>query len=594
MRWKNELKRLQLEVSDMLPFMLELFSFKETGVDPSFKTPDLVKERIIEHIIQIALKISEGQPLVLIVEDLHWIDRNSEELLRDLLEGIPASKVMVISTYRPEFHESWGRKSYHNQLNLNQLSNREGNGMIHSLLNTEIVDPKFEELVLGKAEGNPFYIEELVKSMIDLSFIEKEGESYMIVKNVDDVNLPSTIQNIIMARVDRLPEETREVLLMGCVIEREFEFPIIKHLTDYSEADLIAQLSILKDSELLYERGIAPKAVYIFKHALTRDVIYDSILGKNKKVLHEKVGNAILEVYQDRIELYYEVLADHFTRSENYGIAADYWRFASSKAAQANLVLEAIYYCEQQAFCLEKLPQTKSVQKKRVHATITSASYHLFLNHHFQAKEAIDSVMDQIFQNDYQQRLPIIYIILGTYNNVEDNVSEAIKYLINAIDVCKKNNDYQNIAPAQYFLATISTFNSKFDDGIYYFRQAFELAELGENSSFACTIKSSISLFYYFPTGKADLAIKFSNEALELAARSSKKSKGIAYASYGGALWAKHDFEKGIGFLFRSKDICIKSGHYSWSLLSLQLIAMIHMEKKEFGLAEKALNLGSV
>ncbi len=208
---QTELKRLRLDESKILPFMLELFSFKETGVDPSIKTPDLVKERIIEYIIQIVLKISEAQPLVLIVEDLHWMDRNSEVLLKDLLEGIPARRVMVISTYRPEYRESWDRKSYHNPLNLNRLSNRDSNGMIRNLLNTEAVDRKFQDLVLDKAEGNPFYIEELVKSLIDLSFIKKEGDSYRVVKNIEDLDLPATIQNIIMARVDRLPEEAREI-----------------------------------------------------------------------------------------------------------------------------------------------------------------------------------------------------------------------------------------------------------------------------------------------------------------------------------------------------------------------------------------------
>jgi len=198
---QNELKQLQLNESDNLPFMLGLFSFKETGVNPSIKTTDMVKERIIELLIKIALKISEKQPLVFVVEDLHWMDRNSEDLLKDLLESIPASKVMVIFTYRPEYKEKWGRKSYYNQINLNRFSNHESTSMIRNLLTMEAIDQKFEELVLEKAEGNPFYIEELVKSLIDLSFIKKEGESYRIVKDIENVDLPATIQSIIMARV---------------------------------------------------------------------------------------------------------------------------------------------------------------------------------------------------------------------------------------------------------------------------------------------------------------------------------------------------------------------------------------------------------
>ena len=262
---EHVLTNLQLDTADILPFLLELFSFKETGVDPSIKTPELVKERIIESIIKILLKSSEKQLLVLIIEDLHWIDRNSEDLLKDLLESISGSNVLVVSTYRPEYEESWSRKSYHNQLNLNRLLTKESTSMICSVLHTDRIDAELENVILEKTEGNPFYIEEFVKSLLDLHIIKGSDDSYSLDKDINQIDLPATIQNIIMSRVDQLPEEAREILQMGSVIERKFSFELIKHSIDLSEADLITQLSTIKESELLYEQGMIPNAVYIFK-----------------------------------------------------------------------------------------------------------------------------------------------------------------------------------------------------------------------------------------------------------------------------------------------------------------------------------------
>jgi len=282
---KNGLKIVGADEATTLPYLLELLSVKDSHIDKIPMTPEARKDRIIEALKQIVLKGSEIRPVILAYEDLHWVDRSSEDVLKYILESIPGARVLMIFTYRPEFVHTWGAKSFHNQITLNRLSNRESIIMVSHLLGTEDIDRDLEELVLEKTEGVPFFIEEFIKSIKDLRIIERKDNKYHLAKDIQDLAIPSTIQDVIMARVDSLPEGAKDVLQTGSVIEREFSYELIKRVTGLPDQELLSHLSVLRDSELLYERGIFPQSTCIFKHTLTREVVYDSILTMRKKKL---------------------------------------------------------------------------------------------------------------------------------------------------------------------------------------------------------------------------------------------------------------------------------------------------------------------
>ena len=187
------------------------------------------------------------RPLILAYEDLHWIDKSSEELLKYVLESIPGARILLIFTYRPEFVHTWGARSYHSQVNLNRLSNRESLMMVSHLLGTEELDENLEEFILEKTEGVPFFIEELIKSLKDLKIIKRENNRYRITKDVKEVTIPATIQDVIMARIDSLPEETKSLLQTVSVVGRESSYDLIKRLTNLAEHELLSHLSVLKD-----------------------------------------------------------------------------------------------------------------------------------------------------------------------------------------------------------------------------------------------------------------------------------------------------------------------------------------------------------
>jgi predicted ATPase len=341
---KRDLKTLGADEISTLPYLLELLAVKDSGIDKIPMSSEERKNRIVEALKCIVLKGSEIRPLIMAYEDLHWIDKSSEDQLKHLLESIPGARVLLIFTYRPEFVHTWGAKSYHNQVNLNRLSNRESLIMVYHLLGTEELDKGLEEFILEKTEGVPFFIEELIKSLRDLKIIEKKGNRYRITKDIKEVAIPATVQDVVMARVDSLPQETKGLLQTASAVGRESSYDLIKRVTGITEQELLAQLAVLKDSELLYERGIYPQSTYIFKHALTQEVVYDSLLLKKRKEIHGKIGEVLESLYTDRLEEYYELLAYHYGRSASTDKAVQYLDLANQKSIKLNAMEEAKTY----------------------------------------------------------------------------------------------------------------------------------------------------------------------------------------------------------------------------------------------------------
>jgi class 3 adenylate cyclase/tetratricopeptide (TPR) repeat protein len=363
---KKGLKILEADEAATLPYLLELLAVKDSGIDKIPMSPEAKKNRILEAFKRITLKGSEIRPLILAYEDLHWIDKSSEELLKYVLESIPGARILLIFTYRPEFVHTWGAKSYHSQVNLNRLSNRESLIMVSYLLGTEELDRDLEEFILEKTEGVPFFIEELIKSLKDLKIIERENNRYRITKDVKEVTIPATVQDVIMARVDSLPEGTKGLLQTFSVVGRESSYDLIKRVTSLTEHELLPQLSVLKDSELIYERGIYPQSTYIFKHALTQEVVYDSLLLKRRKEIHAQIGKVIEALHPDRLEDSYERLAYHFGRSASTDKAVQYLDLANQKSIKLNAMEEAKVFFDEAMALLDALPETEENRQRRI------------------------------------------------------------------------------------------------------------------------------------------------------------------------------------------------------------------------------------
>jgi len=449
---KRGLKIIGLDEATSLPYLLELFSVKDSGIDKIPLSPEAKKERNMEVFKLINLKGAEIRPVIAAYEDLHWSDKSSEEVLKYALEGIPGAKVLMIFTYRPEFVHTWGGKSYHNQVNLNRLSNRESLSMVADLLNAEYIDSDLEELILEKTEGVPFFIEEFIRSLNDLKIIKKKNNKWRLAKDIQDVTVPSTVQDVIMARVDSLPEGAKEALQTGSAIEREFTYDLIKRVKGLPEQELLSHLSVLKDSELLYERGIYPETAYIFKHALTRDVVYESILAKKKKNLHEKIGNAVEELYTDRIEEQYELLAYHYGLAESWEKAVHFGRLAAEKAHKFSQFQQAVTLYEKAAEWILKLPENKIQQESLVDLQLEICWSYIGLGQFEKAEEVGLQAEITAKVLDDRVRLGITYLGLGTAYVYRGNFKKTEHYSLQAIQYLEGTSEERELAIANLVL----------------------------------------------------------------------------------------------------------------------------------------------
>lgn len=577
------LKALGVKEGSTVPYLLELMLVKGSGIEKIAMSPEARKDRTLSSLKRIVLKGSEIRPLIIAIEDLHWIDKSSEESLEDLLGSIAGSRVFLIFSYRPEYVHTWGSRSYHSQVNLNRLSNRDSLTMMNHILDTKDIEPELEEMVLEKTEGIPFYIEEFIRSLLELSVIEKREHTFYLSKNIGDMSIPATIQDVIMARVDALPGGAKEVLQTGSVIEREFSYQLLKNVTEMDEKELIHHLSVLKDAELIYERGIYPESSFIFKHALTREVVYDSILTVKKKQLHERIGFAIEQIHQENIIEHYGVLAEHFVESDNYEKGANYAKMAAKRAQKAASYNDAIDYGSKRVTCLERLPQSETVTKELIDARVTLGLYYNQMTYPAKANEAVKPVEKLALTTGYKRRISHINTIIGTYAfGVEGDYLQGIKCLEDALKIAEETSDWASLWASNHWLGHALAENCEFEKALYHLNRALEISQAANLKWSISIMKSCIAHTVHNSQGNAEIGYRTSLEGLALAEESGDAmSKAEAYVHHGISCYLKGFVDKAEKHLLDGVEYCRKID-YASGFLANQYLGIIHLEKEQY------------
>jgi class 3 adenylate cyclase/tetratricopeptide (TPR) repeat protein len=537
---KKGLEKLVADEASTLPYLLELLAVKDSGIDEIPMSHEERKNRIIEAVKRIVLKGSEIRPLIMAYEDLHWIDKSSEDQLKHLLESIPGARVLLIFTYRPEFVHTWGAKSFHSQVTLNRLSNRESLVMVSHLLGTEELDRDLEEFILEKTEGVPFFIEELIKSLKDLRIIERKDGRYHLAKDLKEVTIPATIQDVIMARVDSLPEGTKSLLQTVSVVGREVSYDLIKKVTGLTEQELLSHLSGLKDSELLYERGIYPQSTYIFKHALTQEIAYNSLLLKRKRETHEKIGRAIEALYPDRLEEHHELLAYHYARSAKTDKALQYLDLANQKAAKLNAMEEAKVCFDEAMGLLDTLSETDVNRQRRISLLVNQGDAFFLL---LKMPEYYDLLtryepMASSFGNP--ELLGAFYARLGHCEYSFGNYDQAIHTLGKAAKLCQAAGNAEEAGYAYVYLSWSHLDRGDYDRVLALKEDVLHKMEERFNPRWHTYVLSGASRAYSY-LGHWDHALEEAQKALSVAQELSDNSMisfsafnlSIAYSSKG-------------------------------------------------------------
>ncbi len=329
--------------------------------DPAWIALDPQQRRnvIIEELRRFLLQIAHKQPLLLIFEDLHWIDSETQRLLDALAGSLGAHRLLLIVTYRPEYHHDWAVKSYYTRIRVDPLGDATAHAMLDALLGSSAKLEVLKGVLIERTQGRPLFVEELVRSLKDAGIISESEDSIDLIGNVDQIEIPGSVQDVIASRIDRLEPELKSLLQIASVIGRRVPVALIKLVTDSPASAIERQLAKLQEMEFLYEAGDGTNPEFLFKHALTEEVTYVSLVHEMRRTLHGRLVDAIEIEYADRLEENCEVIARHALAAERWAQAYDYSRKAARKAHARSAYQAAIEWFDQAVAALDRLPEAE-------------------------------------------------------------------------------------------------------------------------------------------------------------------------------------------------------------------------------------------
>ena len=351
------------------PFLPALLSLLDVAVEePQWERldPPRRRQRTLDGIKRLLLRESQVQPVVTVFEDLHWIDSETQALLDSLVESLPTARLLLLVNYRPEYQHGWSGKTYYRQLRIDPLPPATAEELLRGLLGDAPELRPLERLLTDRTEGNPFFLEETVRTLVETRVLVGERGAYRLAKEVGTIRVAPTVQAVLAARIDRLTPEEKRLLQTAAVIGKDVPFALLQAIAGAPEDALRRSLANLQASEFLYESKLFPDLEYTFKHALTHEVAYGSLLQERRRALHARIVEAIEHFDSARLSEHVEQLAHHALHGEVWDKALTYLRQAGAKAAARSAYRESAAYLTQALRTLEHLPQSPALMAEAV------------------------------------------------------------------------------------------------------------------------------------------------------------------------------------------------------------------------------------
>jgi class 3 adenylate cyclase/tetratricopeptide (TPR) repeat protein len=362
----GKLLTLDRTLEPTLPALLALLDVAVK--DPQWRDldPPQRRQRTLDAVKRLLLRESQAQPLVLVFEDLHWIDSETQALLDNLLESLPTARLLLLVNYRPEYQHGWGNKTYYTQLRIDPLPPESAEELLRDLLGDEIALQPFKQRLVERTEGNPFFLEEIVRTLIETKVLIGARGAYCLTRALEEIQVPATVQAVLAARIDRLSPEEKRLLQAAAVIGERVPFTLLRAVVETSEEELRRGLTHLQAAEFLYETSLFPELEYTFKHGLTYQVAYNSLLHERRRALHAQLVTAIEMLYAGRTTEQVERLAHHALRAERWKKAVNYLHQAGGRVTARWAHKEAVAYFEQALEALGHLPQTRETLEQAI------------------------------------------------------------------------------------------------------------------------------------------------------------------------------------------------------------------------------------
>ena len=435
--------------------------------------------------------------------------------------------MLILFTLRPGYALALGERTYATHLVLHNLSEFESGEMAEAVLASADLPAELHALVQRKAEGNPFFVEELIKSLGETAAIRRDGERWVLGRPLDQIVVPDTIQDVLMSRIDHLEEEPRQALQLAAVIGREFTQRLLERIAEI-RCDTTTVLRELQAIELIYEKALFPELAYMFKHALTQDVAYGSLLTPRRRELHRRIGEAIEELYADRLAEQYAVLGHHFARAEGWPRAADYFERAVDHAAAAFAIHEAIALCNQAIEALERSGESDAIAPKKADLHAKKASLFMLLSDferaHVEQEQAATIARQLADMMREGSALAGMALASMFQHQFERSLDESTR----AIDMGRSVGSAEIAAAGQYTTGSVQALSGHLADARVNLQQAYELSSSVGSALYESMSSSLIGLLDNWQ-GNYNPAIAKIEKGVEVARRN-----GLALALVNG------------------------------------------------------------
>ncbi len=437
------------------PLLTPLLALLDVPVDDAAwdaLDPPQRRQRTLEAVKRLLLRESQVQPLLVLFEDLHWIDSETQALLDGLIESLPTARVLLLVNYRPEYQHAWGRKTYYLQLRLDPLPPQNTEELLNALLGEDQTLEPLKRMLIERTEGNPFFLEESVRTLVETQVLVGERGTYRMAKAPDAWQIPATVQAVLAARIDRLPAEEKRLLQAAAVIGEDFPFALLQVIADLPDEALRRGLTHLQAAEFLYEASLFPDLAYTFKHGLTYQVAYGSLLQERRRALHGRILEAIERLYADRLAEQVERLAHHALRGEVWAKALRYLRQAGAKAEARSALREAVACFEQALGALPHLPEGRDTLEQTVDLRIDLPRVLYPLGELRRIFEYLQEAETLAQALDDQRRLGRVSASMAHYFRTAGNPDRAILPGQRALDIAETLGDFPLRIEANFHL----------------------------------------------------------------------------------------------------------------------------------------------
>ena len=361
------LERYGLPLEEGVPLVATLLSLPlPERYPPLLLTPQRQKQKTLELVLAWWLKEAEQQPVCMIMEDLHWADASTLELLTCLMDQVPTARMLLLLLCRPDFHPPWASRSYLTQIALSRLNRRQVEIMVERITGGKALPTELLQELVAKTDGVPLFVEELTKMVLESGLVKEREEQYVLVAPLPQLAIPDTLHDSLMARLDRLGP-AKQVAQLGATLGREFSYAVLQAVLPLDEVTLQKELIQLVDAELLYQRGLSPQSRYRFKHVLIQEAAYQSMLRSTRRHHHRRIAQVLEARFPDTCTRHPELVAHHYTEAGLGEQAIPYWQRAGQRAIEHSANLEAISHLTKGLEVLKTLPETP----ERIHQEIT-------------------------------------------------------------------------------------------------------------------------------------------------------------------------------------------------------------------------------